>query len=88
MVGRDVLWYETGNVRFDSRVNAIIVQARQIRERMGVVAPSTITDLSVVLDQLRSNGRELAAIGLCRRLWGLLVTLHSPTARGHDAGGK
>jgi Xaa-Pro aminopeptidase len=52
MVGREVLWYTTGNVDFDDRVTAIVKKARTHRERMGGTVPSTVRDLSVPLGEM------------------------------------
>jgi Xaa-Pro aminopeptidase len=52
MVGREVLWYTTGNAIFDDRVAAIVKKARTHRERMGGTVPSTVRDLSVPLGEM------------------------------------
>ena len=52
MIGREVLWYTTGNTDFDDRVAAIVKKARAHRERMGGTVPSTVRDLSVTLGEL------------------------------------
>lgn len=53
MIGRDVLWYQTGNPGQDDRISGIVGKARSHRERYGGVVPSTIKDLSVVVDEMR-----------------------------------
>ena len=52
MIGREVLWYTTGNPAFDSKVTDIINSARSHRERMGGVVPSTVKDVSVPLGEM------------------------------------
>jgi Xaa-Pro aminopeptidase len=52
MVGREVLWYTTGNDKFDDRISAIVTSARTHRERMGGVVPSTVRDVSVPLGEM------------------------------------
>ncbi len=53
MIGREVLWYETGNEHQDERVSRIIQKARSHRERYGGAVPSTVKDLSVALGEMR-----------------------------------
>lgn len=53
MIGRDVLWYQTGNAGHDDRISGIVGKARSHRERYGGVVPSTIKDLSVVVNEMR-----------------------------------
>lgn len=52
MHGREVIWYATGNERFDDRIAAIVQKARAHREAMGGVAPSTVRDVSVPLGEM------------------------------------
>jgi len=52
MIGRDVLWYTTGNEKFDDKVTSIVNSARGHRERMGGTVPSTIKDISVPLGEM------------------------------------
>lgn len=52
MIGREVLWYTTGNDKFDDRITGIINSARSHRERMGGVVPSTVKDVSVPLGEM------------------------------------
>ncbi|HEX6287525.1 MAG TPA: aminopeptidase P N-terminal domain-containing protein, partial [Acidimicrobiia bacterium] len=52
MHGREVLWYTTGNDRFDDRIASIVKSARAHRERMGGVVPSTVRDVSVPLGEM------------------------------------
>ena len=52
MVGREVLWYTTGNERFDSRITRIIDHARWHREKYGGTVPSTVKDVSVPLGEM------------------------------------
>lgn len=53
MIGREVLWYQTGNERHDDRVASIVARARSHRERYGGTVPSTVKDLSVVVGEMR-----------------------------------
>lgn len=53
MIGREVLWYQSGNEQQDSRVTSIITKARSHRERYGGSVPSTIKDVSVVIGEMR-----------------------------------
>lgn len=52
MIGREVLWYTTGNDKFDGRITKIINDARTHRERMGGTVPSMIRDVSVALGEM------------------------------------
>lgn len=52
MVGREVLWYTTGNKQFDDRVTSIVEKARSHRERMGGIVPSTVRDVSIPLGEM------------------------------------
>ena len=52
MIGREVLWYTSGNEAFDTKVTNIINSARSHRERMGGVVPSTVRDVSVPLGEM------------------------------------
>lgn len=42
MLGREVIWYETGNDRLDDKISTIIEKARSMRETMGRVVPSSV----------------------------------------------
>ncbi|MEX1134071.1 MAG: aminopeptidase P N-terminal domain-containing protein [Acidimicrobiia bacterium] len=53
MIGREALWYETGNEHHDARVNALIAKARNLRARYGGTVPSEVRDLSVTLGEMR-----------------------------------
>jgi Xaa-Pro aminopeptidase len=53
MIGREVLWYRSGNPHHDDRVSGIIAKARSHRERFGGVVPSTVRDLTVPLSEMR-----------------------------------
>jgi len=52
MIGREVLWYTTGNETFDSKVTNIVNSARAHRERLGGVVPSTVKDVSVPIGEM------------------------------------
>lgn len=53
MIGRDVLWYRTGNPAHDERVSSIIERARGHRERYGEVVPSAVRDVSTLVWAMR-----------------------------------
>lgn len=62
MHGREVLWYTTGNDRYDDRIASIVHSARSHRERMGGTVPSTVRDVSIPLGELMLfKGAEEAA---------------------------
>ncbi|HEY6629308.1 MAG TPA: aminopeptidase P N-terminal domain-containing protein, partial [Acidimicrobiia bacterium] len=75
MIGRDALWYETGNEHHDSRIERLVEKARDHRVRYGGSVPSAVRDLSVVLGEMRlfKTDDEIASL---RRACEL-------TARGH-----
>ena len=52
MIGREVLWYTTGNAVFDTKITNIVNSARSHRERMGGVVPSAVKDVSVPLGEM------------------------------------
>lgn len=52
MYGREVLWYATGNDQYDDQIAGIIKSARNHRERMGGVVPSTVRDVSIPLGEM------------------------------------
>lgn len=52
MIGREVIWYTSGNEKFDRRIMSIIDNARAHRERFGGTVPSTIKDVSVPLGEM------------------------------------
>ncbi|MEA1902816.1 MAG: aminopeptidase P N-terminal domain-containing protein [Actinomycetota bacterium] len=52
MIGREVLWYTTGNDKFDAQVAGIVSQARAHRERHGGTVPSTVKDVSIPLGEM------------------------------------
>jgi Xaa-Pro aminopeptidase len=53
MIGRDTLWYRSGNPHHDERVSGMIARARDHRERYGHVVPSAVRDISVLLAEMR-----------------------------------
>jgi Xaa-Pro aminopeptidase len=53
MIGREALWYQSGNDRQDARMTSVITKARSHRERYGGSVPSTIMDMSVVIGEMR-----------------------------------
>jgi len=52
MIGREVLWYTTGNAVFDTKITNIVNSARSHRERLGGVVPSAVKDVSVPLGEM------------------------------------
>ncbi|MGH8915186.1 MAG: aminopeptidase P N-terminal domain-containing protein, partial [Acidimicrobiia bacterium] len=85
MVGREVLWYRTGNPRHDDRVAGIIARARQHRERFGGVLPSTVRDISVVLAEMRLF-KTVAELSSVRRVCELSARGHAEAMRFADPG--
>lgn len=53
MIGRDVIWYRTGNRNHDDRVAGIVAKARSHRERYGGSVPSAVRDITVLLSEMR-----------------------------------
>jgi Xaa-Pro aminopeptidase len=53
MIGREVLWYRSGNHHHDDRVSGIIARARSHRERYGGAVPSAVRDISIPLAEMR-----------------------------------
>lgn len=52
MVGRDVIWYASGNSNFDECITRILEKARTVREKYGYTVPSAVKDLTVPLGEL------------------------------------
>ncbi|MEX0863552.1 MAG: aminopeptidase P N-terminal domain-containing protein [Acidimicrobiia bacterium] len=75
MIGRDVIWYRTGNSGMDSKVSAAIERARAHRERFGGVVPSSVKDVSVPVGEMMliKDGQEAESLRDACRL----------TAHGH-----
>ncbi len=76
MIGREVIWYRTGNAHHDDRVAGIVAKARGHRERYGGPVPSAVRDISVLLAEMRliKSDEEIDAL---RRACEL-------SARGHN----
>ncbi|REK21105.1 MAG: M24 family metallopeptidase [Actinobacteria bacterium] len=70
MIGREVLWYRTGNDKQDDRMTALISKARSHRSRYGGSVPSTVKDISVPLDEMRlvKSQEERASLEAACRL--------------------
>ncbi|HEX9761974.1 MAG TPA: Xaa-Pro aminopeptidase, partial [Acidimicrobiia bacterium] len=69
MIGRDVIWYRTGDSGMDSRISAAIERARAHRERFGGVVPSMVRDVSVPIGEMMliKDGQEVESLrGACR----------------------
>lgn len=52
LIGREVIWYRTGNPALDDKVTAAVERARAHRERFGGVVPSTVRDVSVPIGEM------------------------------------
>ncbi|HUO45414.1 MAG TPA: aminopeptidase P N-terminal domain-containing protein [Acidimicrobiia bacterium] len=57
LAGRSVLHYASGNSSHDSRVGALVVKARNYRNRTGKALPSTVKDLTGPLGEMRLRKR-------------------------------
>lgn len=75
MLGREAIWYRTGNPRHDERVANLLDKARNHRERFGTTVPSAVRDLSVVLADLRLRKTAEEA--------SILARVCELTAQGH-----
>lgn len=51
-IGREVIWYRTGDPRLDTVVSSALDRARGHRERFGGVVPSSIRDVSVPIGEM------------------------------------
>jgi len=76
MIGREVVWYRTGNPHHDDRVSGIISRARSHRERFGGTVPAAVRDISVLLAEMRLR-KTTEEIDSLRRACEL-------SARGHE----
>ena len=52
LIGREVIWYRTGDAGLDAKVTAAVERARSHRERFGGVVPSTVRDVSVPVGEM------------------------------------
>nr|PZN34028.1 MAG: Xaa-Pro aminopeptidase [Actinomycetota bacterium] len=52
VIGREVVWYRSGDPRLDPVVSAVIERARAHRERFGGPVPSTVKDVSVPVGEM------------------------------------
>jgi Xaa-Pro aminopeptidase len=75
MVGREVIWYQTGNEHHDDRVAGLVEKARAHRASFGTTVPSQVRDLSLPLAEMRliKTADELDALSRACEL----------SARGH-----
>lgn len=80
MVGRDVIWYASGNGVFDDRMTRILEKARALRERYGYSVPSAVKDVSVPLGEMMLFKSESEAESL-RRACGLSAVGHLEAMR-------
>jgi len=85
MIGREVLWYRTGNPHHDERVSGIIARARGHRERFGDTVPSAVRDISVPLSEMRLIKTE-DEIDSLRRVCELSARGHSEAMRFAEPG--
>jgi len=53
MIGREVIWYRTGDPQHDDRVSGLLARARSHRDRFGQSVPSSVRDISVLLADMR-----------------------------------
>jgi Xaa-Pro aminopeptidase len=70
MIGRDVIWYRTGDAGLDSTVHNAIERCRAHRERFGGVVPSMVKDVSVPIGEmmLRKDHAEAESLRHACRL--------------------
>lgn len=80
MVGREVLWYATGNDYLDERVTHLLERARSLRSRHGYRFPGTVKDVSVPLGEMMLFKSEVEAASL-RRACRLSALGHSEAMR-------
>jgi Xaa-Pro aminopeptidase len=80
MIGREVIWYRTGNRRHDERVSGLVAKARSHRDRYGGPVPSAVRDVSVLLAEMRliKTDDEIEAL---RRVCDLSAKGHSEAMR-------
>lgn len=52
LIGREVVWYRTGDRKFDEKMTAVIERARSQRERLGGIVPSTVKDVSAPIGEM------------------------------------
>jgi Xaa-Pro aminopeptidase len=53
IVGREIIYYRTGNPSFDSKVLGLVAKARSYQTRTGKAMPTAVLDLSALLADLR-----------------------------------
>ncbi len=75
LIGREVIWYRSGNSDLDTKVSAAIEAARAHRERFGGVVPSTVRDVSVPIGEMMLIKDEAEAEAM-RRACVLTATGH------------
>ena len=80
MVGREVIWYRTGNPSHDDRVASLLEKARAHRVNFGTTVPSEVRDVSAQLAEMRllKTDDELASL---RRARDLSVRGHAEAMR-------
>ena len=85
MIGREVIWYRTGNPHHDDRVAGIVAKARNHRERYGGTVPSAVRDITVLLAEMRLiKSRE--EIDILRRACELSARGHAEAMRFTESG--
>jgi Xaa-Pro aminopeptidase len=52
MIGREVIWYRSGEPRIDPKISTALEKARAHRERFGGVVPSMVKDVSVPIGEM------------------------------------
>jgi Xaa-Pro aminopeptidase len=85
MIGREVIWYRTGNRHHDDRVSGLLAKARSHRDRYGGPVPSAVRDLSVLLAEMRLIKTE-DEIESLRRVCELSAKGHAEAMRFADPG--
>ncbi len=80
MVGREVIWYRTGNPSHDDRIASLLEKARAHRVNFGTTVPSEVRDISEQLAEMRlfKKDDELASL---RRACDLSVRGHAEAMR-------
>ncbi|HEY7468927.1 MAG TPA: aminopeptidase P N-terminal domain-containing protein [Acidimicrobiia bacterium] len=58
IIGREVIWYRSGNPGHDDRVSELIARARSLREELGGTVPVSIGDISILLGEMRLRKTE------------------------------
>jgi Xaa-Pro aminopeptidase len=87
LMGREVIWYQTGAGAMDSKVTAAIGRARAHRERFGGVVPSMVKDVSVPVGEMMLF-KDPDEVSSMRRACDLTVDGHMEAMRFASPGMK